>query len=761
MKNVYTLLLLVFFCVSFAQEIVVSPSPGVHAGLREITFTIPNSIKAHYTTGGKYPSRRSARLPEKISVSKNTVLRIASYDQENKRKDTSFSFFIEQDHELPVVSIITEPENFFDYNRGIYVKGCCADSIDPYEGANFWKNWERKINVTFFEPDGTVGFSQDAGVKIFGGYSVGRPQKSLAIIARKAYGNNRFEYPIFPNLKIDEYKSFLLRNAGSDMQEAHVRDVFATQLVKNTGIDIQEYRPAVTYINGEYWGIYNMREKINEHYINAHYDIDKDSLIIMRHRNDRQHGSVKPYRNLISYLSRNRLTNKESLDYVSNKMDVDNYILYNICETYTANGDAGGNIRYFKGVNPDTKWRWVFYDLDMGLNISNNRQYKQNTIHDFTKVSGEIWPNPAWSTLIIRKILENDSLKHLYINQFSDLLNTNFSVEYASKTLDRLLKDVESEIDAHLKRWRISRTRYDSSVENIRLFIKERPTYLRKYLREQFLLESAVDVKVIVKSNEGKCVLNTLNLEDTFTGKYYKNIPIKLKAKPKFDYDFLGWKNMYNKEENLYYNLKESTIFEPIFKVREASIYKDSILISEINCSQADKNDWIEIYNCSQNSINISGFIIKDERDEHHFVFPENTILLPNTFLILTEDREKFLSEYNKNILLVDGLDFGFNSKDLVRFYDNEKKPIHKIDLGEFENSKTNFNLALTDLRSADSPYILEIETPGSASLSYAKILKEEERDAFYKRLFFYIGISSLLLSILLFLFFFRRKTKK
>ena len=758
MRKLIIVLFLFLSTVCTSQLFSVSPKPGVHFGLKQVNFDIDTTLRAFYTTDGTKPTKYSKRLPSTIRISGNTVFRLTYYSKEGKRGDTTLSYFTEKNHNLPVISLITDPSNFFDYTRGIYVKGCCADSIDPYLGANFWKNWERNVNITFFEPNGKIGFSQDAGVKIFGGYSVGRPQKSLAIIARSTYGNKRFNHQIFPSMQEDKFKSFLLRNAGSDMQEAHVRDVFATQLVKSTGIDIQEYRPTVVYLNGEYWGIYNLREKINEHYIESHYNIDKDSLIIMRHRNGKQHGSVKPYRNLISYLSRNRLVERKALDYVSSQMDIDNYILYNICETYTANGDAGGNIRYFKGVNPSTKWRWIFYDLDMGLNMSYSKQHLENTIQDFTTSSSEKWPNPAWSTLIIRKILENDSLKHLYINQFCDLLNTNFSKTFANQTLDRLVKDVESEIDFHLKRWKISRKGYDKSVQDLRLFINERPQVLFKHLQEKFNLDSLTNVKVLVNDKEGKVKFNTLKIKEEFNGIYFKGVPLKLEAIASFDYDFVGWKGRKETHPEIVVSINEETVFEPVFKQREWSIFNKKLIISEVNTKYKGKGDWIEVYNNSDKPINMKGFLVKDEKEKHLFSIKDDRVVEPRGFVIICKDKAEFTTIYGNDLNVVGGLDFGFNDNDIVKLYDNNKRLIHYLDLSNYQDEQSELNLSISDLRNPLTTYFLEKETPGKPSLYYLNLLKQEAEDAFYKKLFFYTGISAGCLVIFLLIVYFTRK---
>ena len=322
------------------------------------------------------------------------------------------SYFCDREYTLPIVSITTNPANLWDFATGIYVKGCCADTLQPYLGANFWNDWEKKCNVEMYEANGDLAFNQLAGFGIFGGFSKGLPQKSLYVTARKKYGKNSFEYPIFPARKMDEYKSFLLRNSGGDFGKTQFRDAFMTQLAKPTGIAIQEYRPAIVFLNGEYWGIQNLREKINEHYLEDNYDVDKDNVDLMEHRDGAKHGNSKQYKYLLNYLATKDMTDDKVIAELLKFMDIEDFMTYNIAEVYTDNRDAGGNIRYWKERNDSSQWRWILYDTDMGLGNNNPNGYKNNTLKKFTSANNEIWPDPAWSTFIIRSLLTNKKLEY-------------------------------------------------------------------------------------------------------------------------------------------------------------------------------------------------------------------------------------------------------------------------------------------------------------------------------------------------------------
>ena len=766
---------LFFFTILFSfilgaqEKVTFTPEGGVHIGLKEVKIDIPDGFKVYFTKDGTPPASNKNRVTSTLNIYGNTAFRFLIYDDKGNKTYVSHSYFTERKHTLPIVSITIDTLDFSDSIRGIYAKGCCADSVDPYMGANFWKDWERPIHIEFIENDNRQVLNQAGGIKIFGGYSVSMPQKSFAVYARNKYGDNRFRHQLLPQLPFEKYKNFVLRNAGGDMLMSHIRDVYATQLVKETGLDYQEYRPVSVYINGRYWGKYNLREKINEHYIKAHYGYDKDSIIIMRHRREPQHGSTRDYEIFISKVPKLDLNKKEDLHYMDSKMDIQNYILYNVCEVYTGNKDAGGNIRYYKHTSDTAKWRWIFYDLDMGLNYDGSEGYKRNSIIDFTTLKQERWPNPPWSTLIIRKILENDSLKYMYINQFSDLINTTFQPSKALRLIDTLEAEVSEEIDYHLDRWGIPKKRYERKLKNLRVFAKERPAVLRTFLRERFDLKEDLYVKIIVPKG-GKVMFNTLTVKDKFEGVYFKGVPLNIEATTKFDYEFKGWKNRSDikQKDHISFDL-DTLVLEPIFEKREWSDYAGRIMITEIDATQSVKdtfNDWIELHNLSDQLIDLSNWILKDSKDEHHFIFPKGTKIAAHSFLIISEDTLAWKKKFTRKVEVIGNLSFGINKKsDKIRLYDSAQNKVDEVKLKKLDGiEKEGMNWAKKDIRIkefSNKNWKQEQATPGVESTSHKLLLKQEEEERHWKSVFFYSGISLGAIVVLLFLFTLLRRRKK
>ena len=184
------------------------------------------------------------------------------------------------------------------------------------------QDWEKPAQFEIIDTNGQ-NYKANAGIKIFGGWSRGNAQKSFSLFARKKYGDSKFDYQIFPESDVVDYESFILRNSGNDWEQTMLRDGYINSIIRFTGVDFQQYRPAIGFINGEYWGIYNMREKISEHFISSHHDIPTDNISLLAYNGGFEdnieliHGSKNDFLELIQYISTNDITNSAVYDIVS------------------------------------------------------------------------------------------------------------------------------------------------------------------------------------------------------------------------------------------------------------------------------------------------------------------------------------------------------------------------------------------------------------------------------------------------------------
>lgn len=774
-KLVIVILLLPFS--SFSKDslkVDFSPIGGFFQNTIAVTLKPPVAgASVYYTTDGSAPTSSSYKYKEPIKIVETTVIRAKAYVKGQNTEVQTNTYFVGREFTIPVVSISTNPDNFFSHEQGIYVKGCCADSVQPYQGANFWKGWERPINVEYYEKDGTQGINQRAGVRIFGGFSKGLPMKSLAIISRKKYERKYFKYPIFREKpKLKKFKSFILRNSGGDFNKTHFRDALITQLTRPIELPIQAYQPVVVYINGAYWGIHNAREKLNEYYFKFNYDADPDSIDIMKHRNDLQEGQRKHYKALLDYMARSSFTENAMIEELDKKMNIDNYIDHHIAQVYCDNGDAGGNIRYWRPQRKNARWNWVLFDTDLSMGIGNWKAYKVNTLKEMTTKSNEKWPNPAWSTFIIRKLLENDSIKQLYITRCANYLNTIYSEETVVRTIDSIENLIKPEMPEHQKKWGGKMEKWERNVQVLRDFALNRPHYMRKHMQEVFGLNDTVVVRVKANVEGVQSVkFGEQKIKDSFTGVYFRQFPMELKVKVKTGYLFKGWKGLESADKQITIFPKGDMDIEPIVEKRPPSPYWNKVVFNELRFSkpqgQAETNslnqprDWIEIYNVSQETVDLKGWklkIGKGEKDQRLLDFKIN----PGEYLVLAEDKEALLAASpsldGRRVMQCDHLNL---EKEGFRLFllDAEKNIVDSLNVASPDESGL---LCLinpkNNLHSVASWEATEEATPNEANPSEKNRIEKEEQN----NLLFYIGGLSLfgLGLILLIIYRLRKKSR-
>ncbi|WP_020571886.1 CotH kinase family protein [Neolewinella persica] len=520
-----------------------------------------------YTLDATEPAATSPLYTAPLAINTTTVVRAAIFRPDYLPSTTqSETYLIGTNHSLPVVTLVTEPDNFFHPVTGMYVLGEGYEGNLPFFGSNIWEEIENPINFTFHEPDGSARFQFDGGVKIFGGWSRANDQRSLSLFARSRYGVDEINYGLFPQRSYTEFQALVLRNAGNDNGSSMLRDVVLTSLMENSNVDIQAYRSVATYLNGEYWGLYNLREKVNEHYLASLHGHDPDEINMLEFDADVIQGSNEGYRAMIDFMAANTLTNEANYRQVADQIDLDNFIQYFVAQIYYDNTDwPGNNIKYWQ---PDGgKWRWILFDTDFGAGLWNGNAANANTLQFALEANGPNWPNPPWSTFLFRRMMENTGFRHRFINQLADEMNSRFLPTSVIEHINRQAAAIESEIPLHQQRWEAGNN-WRSAVESIRRFFRNRAPSMKNFVKQQYNLPAHHQLTVrITDTLAGYVEVNSLTInENVWSGDYFQNIPIRVKAVAKEDYTFQYWElDITSSAEELNMNMFRPMALRPVF----------------------------------------------------------------------------------------------------------------------------------------------------------------------------------------------------
>ena len=529
------------------SEIVFSHNGGEFNGQSISLSGASRDEQIRYTLDATVPNPQSPLYSSAISIDGNTVVRAKVFqDGYIPSRTVSRTYITSNTHSLPIVTLVAEPDTLFDEQQGIYVYGPEENYEDalPFFGANFWQDWERDVHFSFYEPTGELGIALDAGIKIFGAWSRANNQRSLSIFARSRYGFGKLKYPLFPELDYDSFESIVLRNAGNDWTASNMRDVMATSLMDGSGLETQAYRPAVVYLNGEYWGFYNIREKVNEHFLDDKIDVDKSEINLLVANGEVSEGSNVSYNQLINFVRDNSLAVQDNFDYVANQVDIDNLITYLVAQIYFDNWDwPGNNIKFWN--SPSTKWRWILYDTDFAFGAWNDVAYDKDTLSFALEENGPGWPNPPWSNLLFRKLMENSQFRHQFINQFADEFNGRFKAASVTQHINAIANSMEPEMERHFQRWGDGKTVdvWQSAVSALRNFGNNRLSPLKGYIRNYFGISGMYQLNIAINNpTAGSVQLNSLQLSSaTWQGQYFNNIPVSLTAVANQGYVFSHW----------------------------------------------------------------------------------------------------------------------------------------------------------------------------------------------------------------------------
>ncbi len=532
-------------------------------------------------------------------------------------KTLSLTYFIgseiqAQYQDIPVISLVTSRDNFFGNTTGIYIPGTDENGEPNTTSAtaNYSQDWERPIHLQLWEPNRTDGFATNAIAQIHGSASANLMRKGLRIEFGSNIGVTELNYDLFDTGSDESFESFLVRASGQDVQQTLFRDAFGQTLFKEQDLSTAPYRTVVLFINGEYWGLHNLRERSREDYISRIHDVDTDEMDFLETRGASHpseiEGTEDYYMSLLNFVQDNDLSIQENYDVLSQMMDIENYIKYYIAETFIANSDwPSYNVRMwrykpelftpnqFYDDTPDEavedgRFRWVLFDLDQALGRFHN--YTANTIQSASSIG--TWNDNFF--LLFRKLIgasdANGNLladgpyntgspqfRNMFINYYCDAMNSYLSPTTTVGKLDSVESDFAPYMPEHIARWTYPETteEWNADVNGVRAFLNNRPASIITQLTNKFNLNSGTAnlTLSINQSSFGSVLLNSLELGNNessiptpFTGEYFQDIPVTIKAIPNPGYIFSGWNGIDAESDSIIVNLTSDIELTALFE---------------------------------------------------------------------------------------------------------------------------------------------------------------------------------------------------
>ena len=548
-----------------------------------------SDISTSYYTNNWYNTQSKQ---DSSNVFKGTTLRITAYKNGAYSNIITKNYFVAEEgrnrYTLPITCLSLDPDKFYSYENGLNVPGTEFDtwrinnpstSISSMAPGNFRASGgdsEIPLNYGYYV-NGEEKINQGIGLRLHGNGSRFFPNRSLRLYAKSDYGASNFNYPFFNNYNHPKFKRLILRNSGNDVLSTMFRDAFIQQSVKHLNFEIQEYQPTILFINSEYQGIYNIRERFDDKFFERKYGIDTDELDHIENHGLVSEGDNIFYHEMYNFVLNNDLSVSNNYTQLKKMMDIENFTDYYITEIFIANHDwpQNNNECWRKKVQFDStaayghdgRFRWLLKDLD----ISFGHRYPDsdllsNSLERVTNVTNNAYLDDA--NLFLRKLVANHEYKHYFVNRFSDLLNTTFLTERMISLIENISENIRPEISEFVERWNPSNmdlennlwwafpvysyAAWEQNVNEMINFATLRPDIQRNHIDEQFNLNGQKVITLdISDSLKGYIKINTIEIKTStpgvydevypWSGIYFKNVPITLKAIPKEGHVFTHW----------------------------------------------------------------------------------------------------------------------------------------------------------------------------------------------------------------------------
>ena len=539
--------------------------PGVYAGPVDLQIEPPDSLsEVRYTLDGSVPGTEARHYAGPLRLIKPTVVRVRAFrDGHLPGPVVTASYLIGESTRFPIVSLCIAPRNLFDHDHGIYTTD------------NAYREWERPAFFEWFEPGSRRAIGQTVGLRIHGGWSRKYDQKSLRLYARDRYGESAFDHRFFPELEIGVFRRLLLRNSGNGWKLAFMRDAIGHELVGEMGLDSQAWRPTIVYLDGSYWGIHNLRERIDRHHLASHHGVAPDEIDLLQ--NGIRAGDMEHWKRLEQLFTGPSEKPAEWMPVLEPFIDLDNLFDYVIAEVFLDNRDWPlNNEQQWRPRAESGRWQWLPYDMD-GILGTSGRHPWVNSLHG--KILYLPVKQPPLFVSMMQALLKEPRGRERFVHRYTTHLQTTLSRARILQVIDDKQAILAPEMAQHIERWQptensspLSALPHRSTgdwlaeVQVLRNFAEARHAHVWADLQVTFKLTATAALQIDATPGLLGVEAEGLALPSRGSGwgaRFFTALPMQLSLRLAKGWQLAGWENNSGPDADGRFTLNGDTLLRP------------------------------------------------------------------------------------------------------------------------------------------------------------------------------------------------------
>ena len=552
----------------YDEVVPVADMSGIKAGFysEPITLNPPSlddGVKLRCTTNGSEPNENSPEFNSPKKIEHNMSFRCAAFKKGAlSNKVTTRTFFIDEDDvKMPVVAISVDSSFFHQH----YIKTSCSSPKNCPDSAGLYADVEIPIHVEYFEngsaTKGGATWEKDAGISLMGGWSRLNDKKSVSIRLREVYEDGSINYPLFETRKgvNDKYRSFNLRNNGNRYVSDYIEDAMGGAILEGSGVDYQRSRQVVVFYNGKYYGIHDMRERFNKHYVETNYKIESNTVNFVKHLGkevEASSGTIDSYMGMLHFVATSDFSGENNANYAAAKtlLDVGNLADYMAAEIYIHNGDwPNNNVRAWSA--PDHPWKFMVYDLDHGFDwmwgVNDGEFNQESNMFAWIKKGGGNKPckdEGCFANLYL-SLMKNPDFKRMFINRSAVMFHSYTNSKNVEKVVDNMVSKIDAqEMQRDLEKFKQDQKYYTNSCGDgfsktgscLKTWAKARDSKVIQEYKEEFDLSEMISVTIKAEGN-GSVLMEDMKLPSkNYEGKFFGGVAMMLTAVSEGG-TFTGW----------------------------------------------------------------------------------------------------------------------------------------------------------------------------------------------------------------------------